>query len=157
MSMIVGATSSWGCVMTAERKPPRIITPLVLITTIVAVGFGIADFVLLPELKARWILGILFLPATITALYVLTRKEGRIARAVGRGGGVRAGLVGAGVAFATAFGFTFTDQMGWTGAEGQISSSPVWLVLFPAIAFFIELMNSRLEKAAKRDHGDDDA
>jgi len=143
--------------MMTDNKPPRIVTPLVVIATAVAIGFGIADLVLLPELKVRWILGILFLPVVITALFILTRRPGRIARSIGKGGGVRAGLVGGAVAIATAFGFTFTDQMGWTGAEGQISSSPVWLILFPAIAIFIELMNSRLEKAAKRDHGDDDA
>jgi len=141
----------------SDFRPPRILTPLVIITTLFAVGFGIADLVLLPDFRLRWILGILFLPVTIFGLIILTRRPGRIARGIGRGGGVRAGLVGAGVAFATAFGFTFTDQMGWTGAEGQISSSPIWLVLFPAIAFFIELTTSRLEDAAERDHGDGDS
>lgn len=137
--------------MTTDYEPPRILTPLVVITTVVAIGFGIADLVLLPDLKLRWIVGILFLPFVIAGLYLLTRRPGRVAQGVGNGGGVRAGLVGGGVALATAFGFTFTDQMGWTGAEGQLSSSPVWLILFPAIAVLIELMSSRLESAAEKD------
>ena len=135
----------------SETQPPKILTPLVVITALVVTALGIADLIILPDLKWRGILGILFLPVTITALYVLTRGEDRIRRAIGRGGGVRAGLVGAGVALATAFGFTFTDHMGWTGAEGQLSSSPIWLILLPLIAVFIELSSSRLEARAGKD------
>jgi len=139
-----------------ELPAPKIITPMVIGAAVIVAAFGAANIVLLPELTTRWMLGILFLPVTITALYVLTRREGRMRRAIGGGGGVRAGLVGAGVALATAFGFTFTDQMGWTGAEGQLSSSPVWLILLPMIAVLIELFSSRLEARAGKDPGHTD-
>jgi len=135
----------------SETQPPKVLTPLVGIITIVVVAFGIANLVLLPELKWRGVLGMLFLPLAITAIHVLTRGEGRMRRAIGGGGGVRAGLVGAGVALATAFGFTFTDHMGWTGAEGQLSSSPIWLILLPTIAVLIELFSARLEARAGKD------
>jgi len=138
-----------------DDRPPKLLTPLVIGAIAVVAGFGVANIFLVPDLTSRWLLGILFLPVILTGLFVTTRKAGRVRRAIGRGGGIRAGLVGAGVALATAFGFAFTDEKGWTGAEGQLSSSPIWLFLLPTIAFLVELMGTRLEAKAEREPSQD--
>jgi hypothetical protein len=142
--------------MSSNPRPPKFITPLTIGAAFVVAVFGGANIMIEPERTLIWLLGILFLPVALGLIH-LSRRNANLARRIGRGGGVRAGLVGAGVALATAFGFTFTDQMGWTGAEGQLSSSPVWLILLPLIAVFIELFSARLEARAGKnpDHTDD--
>lgn len=138
--------------MTLER-PPRIVTPLVVGAGIVVAAAGIANIFLIPELTLRWVLGILFLPAAIVLIRVLMRNPG-IARRIGRGGGVRAGLVGAGVALATAFTFSLTDHLGWTSEDSPLTSGPIWVFLLAGLAIGVDLLAARLEAKAGEDPED---
>jgi len=98
----------------------------------------------------------LFLPIVIIGLILLTKTKGSHRRAIGLGGGLRAGLVGAGVLLATTFGFSATDTMGWTGAEGQFSGQPLMFFLLPTIAILADVLGARLERAAAQELKSDD-
>ena len=129
----------------------KLLTPLVLGTTLVVLGFGAVNIFLVPDRLWVWLLGMLFLPIAIIGLIFLTKTKGSHRRAIGLGGGLRAGLVGAGVLLATTFGFSATDTMGWTGAKGQFSGQPLMLFLLPTIAILADVLGARLEQAAARE------
>lgn len=131
-------------------QPPRIVTPLTIGAAVVVTVFGIANIVLVPEHTMRWVLGMLFLPVMFGLIHLLLRSPSA-ARRIGGGGGVRAGLVGAGVALAAAFGFRFTEAMGWTSADNALTSGPVGVFLLAAIAIGIDLLGARLEARAEKD------
>jgi hypothetical protein len=140
--------------MTTDTRPPKLFTPLTIGAAIIVAVFGVTNIVVVPEHAMRWVLGILFLPAAIGLIHLLLRNP-NVARRIGRGGGVRAGLVGAGVALATAFAFSFTDAMGWTGEDSVITSGPVWVFLLAGIAIGIDLLGARLEAHAEKDNEGD--
>lgn len=143
--------------MTTKSRPPKLVTPLTIGAAIVVAVFGVANIALEPERTLVWLLGILFLPVAMFLLTRAVRRGGRVARSVGKGGGVRAGLVGAGVALAAAFALSFTDQMGWTGEDSTITSGPVWIFLLAALAIGVDILSARLEAKAEEDDGSGDA
>jgi len=125
-------------------------------TTLVVAALGIANIVETPDRTPYWLIGILFLPVTMIVLHVLARGIGPFCLGAKTAGGLRAGLVGAGVALATAFAFAFTDAKGWTGEGGLLSENKIWLVLLPATAVMIDLMGARLEAHAEKDPSEKD-
>jgi len=137
----------------SENARPRVVTPMVLIAGVVVAVVGAANIFLAPELTTRWVLGILFLPAMILLIRLLLRNP-KAARRIGGGGGIRAGLVGAGVALAAAFSFSFTDQMGWTSEDNPVTSGPLWVFLLAGIAIGVDVLGSRLQAKASEDPED---
>ena len=134
----------------------KLLTPLVLGATVIVIGLGAINIALAPDRLWTWLFGMSFLPIVIVGLIVLTKTKGSHKRAIGLGGGLRAGLVGAGVLLATTFGFSATDTLGWTGAEGQFSGQPLMFVLLPSIAILADVLGARLERAAAAEFKSDE-
>lgn len=131
--------------------PVKIATPLVIATVVVVAALAMTMIFLEPERLWAWIVAMMFLPVAMSSLILLKRRSGSHKQATKIGGGLRAGLVGAGVMLATSLGFSVTDALGLTGAEEQFSGRPVMLILPAVIAVFADLLGARLEHAAAQD------
>ena len=137
-------------------SPVRIATTLVIGTTIVVAVLAVILMYLEAERLWSLVVALLFLPVAMAILFIATRRMRNRERAVKLGGGLRAGLVGAGVLLATSLAFRITDSLGWTGGEAQLSGRSV-IVFMPAIvAVLIELLSARLEYEAEKDPDRDD-
>lgn len=123
-----------------------------MIATVVVVAMLAMTMIFLePERLWAWIVAMMFLPVAMSSLILLKRRSGSHKRATKIGGGLRAGLVGAGVMLATSLGFSVTDALGLTGTDEQFSGRPIMLMLPAVIAVFVDLLGARLEHAAAQD------
>ncbi len=134
-----------------QRPKVKIITPLTVGSAVLVAALAAVMMVLEPEDLWAWLVVMLFLPAAIVGLVIMTRRTGSHDRAPKISGGLRAALVGAGVLLATALAFSVTDNLGLTGAEGQFTATPIMAILVALIATFVDFIGARLEHAAAKD------
>ena len=129
----------------------RIATTLVIGTTIVVAVLAVILMYLEAERLWSLVVAMLFLPVSMAALFMGTRRMRNHERAVKLGGNLRAGLVGAGVLLATSLAFRITDILGWTGGEAQLSGRSIIVFMPAVVAVLIEVLGARLEYEAEKD------
>ncbi|MDJ0908742.1 MAG: hypothetical protein QNI99_06095 [Woeseiaceae bacterium] len=134
-----------------DASPVRIATTLVIGTTIVVAVLAVILMYLEAERLWSLIVAMLFLPVSMAALFMVTRRMRNHERAMKLGGNLRAGLVGAGVLLATSLAFRITDTLGWTGGDAQLDGRSIIVFMPAVVAVLIEVLGARLEYEAEKD------
>ncbi len=134
-----------------DASPVRIATTLVIGTTIVVAVLAVILMYLEAERLWSLIVAMLFLPVSMAALFMVTRRMRNHERAMKLGGNLRAGLVGAGVLLATSLAFRITDTLGWTGGDTQLDGRSIIVFMPAVVAVLIEVLGARLEYEAEKD------
>jgi hypothetical protein len=129
----------------------KLLTPLVIGTTLVVMALGITRLLLIPETWVSSVLALLFLPVVIGVLLARHHTGIKTTGSIRVSGKLRAGLVGGGVLLATALLESMIETLGLlSGREDGIST--IVVVAVPAlIAVGIDLFSARLEKRAEKD------
>ena len=126
-------------------------TPLVIGTVLVVTVLGITRLVLFPESWASSLVALAFLPSAIGVLVIRFRSASDSEQVIKISGGLRAGLVGAGVLLATSLLLSITDKLGLTG-QGGGEGDHFLIVILPAIvAVAADFLSARLERKAEQD------
>ena len=134
-----------------DASPVRIATTLVIGTTIVVAVLAVILMYLEAERLWSLVVAMLFLPVSMAALFMVTRRMRNHERAMKLGGNLRAGLVGAGVLLATSLAFRITDILGWTGGDAQLDGRSIIVFMPAVVAVLIEVLGARLEYEAEKD------
>lgn len=129
----------------------RLRTPLVMSTVLVVAVLSVVRLVLLPESWVSSLAALAFLPVAIGVLVMRSRSASDPERARKISGGLRAGLVGAGVLLATSLLLSITDQLGLTGENGGAGGRSLIVILPAIVAGAADFLSARLEQKAKGD------
>jgi hypothetical protein len=129
----------------------KLLTPLVIGTTLAVMALGITRLLLIPETWVSSVLALLFLPVVIGVVLARHHTGIKTTGSIRVSGKLRAGLVGGGVLLATALLESMIETLGLLpGREDGIST--IFVVAVPAlIAVGIDLFSARLEKSAEKD------
>ncbi len=130
----------------------KLMTPLVVATTLAVILLGIARLLVIPESWPISLLGMLFLPLALSGLVWRARRK-RPDQPIKAPATLRAALVGAGMVLAMAMLESMAEFKGLlTDEDGTLGTL---LVLGPAlIAAWADVLGARLEKKAAQEDRD---